>query len=87
MQTPPAIPSPTEPLAVDDVDSITELFARYPEVTEAQARRVVAHLRATRGKIGQDQKPTKTPKVAAPKAGAKPKLTAEELAELLGDMT
>lgn len=92
MQTPPATPSPTEakpsPLGDPGPDSITELFARYPEVTEEQARRVVAHLRATRGKIGQDQKPIKAPKkVAAPKATNSKKLSAEELAELLGDMS
>lgn len=67
-------------------DSITELFARYPEVTPEQAAKVVAHLRATRGKIGQDQKPIKEPKPRAAKADPKrPKLSAEELADLLGE--
>lgn len=90
--TQPETTSPTEaeasPLGDPGPDSITELFSRYPDVTPEQAKRVIAHLRAMRGKIGQDQKPIKE---AKPKAVAKPgnskKLSAEELAELLGDLT
>jgi hypothetical protein len=74
-------------LGEPEPDAITELFNRYPDVTPDQAKRVIEHLRATRSKIGQDQKPIKETKPkAAPKAsGSKTKLSAEELASLLGD--
>lgn len=88
----PQKPSPptteaASPLGDPGPDSITELFSRYPDVPKDAARKVVAHLRATRGKIGLDQKPIKEPKAkAAPKPG-KAKLSAAELADLLdGDI-
>jgi hypothetical protein len=75
------------PLTTDKPDSITELFARYPQVTDAQVDAVIAHLREVRKTIGQDQKPLPKPK-APPKAKASPKakLTADELKTLLGEI-
>lgn len=78
------VPIESSPLGDPGPDSITELFSRYPDVSPEQARRVVAHLRATRGKIGLDQKPIKEAKPKATKPPAKGKLTAAELADLLG---
>lgn len=81
-------PGPTteDPIQAPGADSITELFSRYPDVTQEQAKRVITHLRETRGKIGLDQKPIKEAKPRVSKAKSdpkKPKLTAAELADLL----
>lgn len=73
------------PLGDPGPDSITELFNRYPELPEDKLKAVVAHLRATRGKIGQDQKPVKEAKAKAAPKGPTKKLSAEELAALLDE--
>lgn len=65
----PASPTPS-PLETSSPDSITELFSRDPETwTDGDMDRMISHLRETRAKLGENQrpekkaKPDKTPKV------------------------
>ena len=74
-----------EGLTTDKPDSITELFAKYPAVSPADAKRVVLELRAMRAKLGEDQKPIKAPaKARVPKAPAKKIQSTGDLLKELG---